>query len=157
MNKETKYDNLFMGYAKLTSAMSVSNRAKVGSILVKDHRILCNSWNGTVAGDDNNCERQKTKKELSVPAHPLDLSPYTVTKPEVVHAEINLISYCAKNGINTNNATMYITLSPCVECAKAIIQCGIKEVVYKEPYRDPSGLEFLDSRGIKTRQFKGIE
>jgi deoxycytidylate deaminase len=76
------------------------------------------------------------------------------TIPEVVHAEANAILFCTKNGISTNGATLYVTLSPCFECAKMIIQAGIKRVVYKEKYRDTKSLDFLKECGIIVEQYK---
>ena len=75
-----------------------------------------------------------------------------VTNELTLHAEQNIISFCAKNGIPTEGTTMYITLSPCKTCAKLIKQCGIKEVVYNEEYRDTSGIEFLKSVGVNVRK-----
>lgn len=128
LSKEQKYHNLFINIAKETAKMSFSTRAKVGCLIVKDNRVIVNSWNGTISGEDNDCEENG------------------VTKNTVVHAEANAILFAAKNGISTNNCKMYATLSPCIECAKMIIQCGIKELFYIDEYRDLSGVEFLKTR-----------
>jgi len=108
--------------------MSFSTRSKVGSVIVKDNRVIVNSWNGTISGEDNCCEENG------------------VTKSTVVHAEANAILFAAKNGIKIDGTKMYVTLSPCIECAKMIVQSGIKEVYYLEEYRDKTGIEFLKSR-----------
>ncbi len=80
--------------------------------------------------------------------------PQIRTKPSVVHAEANAIAYAAKEGISTKGCTLYVTLSPCINCANLIIQAGIKEVVYAEAYRDLSGVEHLEENGIKVKHFQ---
>ena len=104
---------------------------KVGAILVKQNRIISIGYNGTPSGFDNICEIDG------------------LTKMEVLHAESNCISKCARSNENTEGSDMYVTLSPCVECAKLIIQCGISNVYFKYKYRDISGLELLKKAKIK--------
>ena len=118
---------IFMQVADLISTNSYCNRSKVGAVLVKDNRIISMGYNGTPVGMDNECEDREGN-----------------TKSIVMHAEINAILYAAKVGIPTEGCTLYVTLSPCVECAKAIIQAGIKTVYYKEQYRNIDGLTLLD-------------
>jgi dCMP deaminase len=124
-----------MDSAKLSANMSHCNRAKVGSVLVKDNRIVSNGWNGTVSGMDNCCEESDESGNL-------------VTSKFVVHAEANCILFAAKSGISTNGCSLYVTLSPCSECAKLIAQAGIKKVYYNEAYRDQSGVDYLKSFGV---------
>jgi len=137
-----KYNKVMMKTAFIWAEMSYCKRAKVGAVIAKDNRILVASYNGTVSGANNCCEEEK-ENEL-------------VSKNTVVHAEINAIAYAAKNGIKTDDCTIYITLSPCVECSKAIIQCGIKKVFYKTEYRDISGIEFLKENNISVEQIQDI-
>ena len=98
-------------------------------------------YNGTPPNGDNNCEYINKDGEL-------------VTKPEVVHAEENVILFCAKAGICTQNKILYTTLSPCFQCGKMIISAGIKRVVFKELYRDTSGIDLLKQYGVEIIQVK---
>lgn len=111
---------------------SKANRYKVGAILVKDGNIISMGYNGTPNGFDNCCEDEDGN-----------------TKAEVLHAESNAITKCAKSTKSSENSILYCTLSPCVECAKLIIQSGIKEVYFKEFYRDTKGLILLSKANIK--------
>lgn len=131
----SKLDRYFINVAKLTSELSYGRRAKVGAIVTKDNRIISIGYNGTPPGFDNNLEIENDDGTLT-------------TKPEVIHAEMNAICYAAKTCIELDGATIYLTLSPCHECAKLIIQCGIKRVVYTSEYRDTTGLEILRKAGI---------
>ena len=125
------WNETYMNIAKIISKHSYCNRKKVGAILVKKNRIISIGYNGTPHGFDNTCEiKNKTKKE-------------------VIHAESNAISKCAKSNENTSNAILYTTLSPCIECAKLIIQCGIKKVYYNEKYEKVDGLKLLKKAKIK--------
>lgn len=135
MNKQQRYDQLFIDSAIRSSQMSYCTRLQVGAVLVKDSRILVNSWNGTISGMPNCCE-----------------TPEGVTSDFTLHAEQNIISFCARNGISTANTTLYLTHSPCKQCSKLIAQSGITEVVYSEEYRDTDGIDFLSACGILTRK-----
>ena len=130
-----KYDETMLATAKLFSELSYCVKAKVGAIIARDGRILATGYNGTVSGHDNCCE--------------IEIDGVLKSSPFTVHAEQNVISYCAKNGIATDNATMYITLSPCQLCAKLIVQAGIKRVVFLDLYKDTSGLKFLKDCNIE--------
>lgn len=130
-----KYDETMLATAKLFGELSYCVKAKVGAVIAKDGRILATGYNGTVSGHDNCCE--------------IEIEVVLKTSPFTVHAEQNVISYCAKNGIATNGATMYITLSPCQLCAKLIVQAGIKRVVFLDLYKDTSGLKFLKDCNIE--------
>lgn len=145
MTKEERYNTYFMDVAKRTAENSYAVRSKVGAILVKDNRIIATGWNGTPAGFDNCCE-EKYVKGPSI--NDIGLR----TKPEVIHAEANAIYFCAKHGISTEGASLYITLSPCATCALALIQAGIIAVYYHEKYRDDTGLKILQKANIKTEQ-----
>ena len=141
MNQE-KMDKYFMGVAKLTSQLSHARRTKVGAVMTKDNRIISIGINGTPRGFDNNCEDEMPDGSL-------------VTKNIVVHAEMNSLCLCAKTEIETEGATIYLTLSPCSNCALAMIQSGIKRVVYLEKYRDLSGIKILEQAGVEVEQFQG--
>lgn len=130
-----KYDETMLATAKLFGELSYCTKAKVGAVIAKDGRILATGYNGTVSGHDNCCE--------------IEIDGVLKTSPFTVHAEQNVISYCAKNGIPTDGATMYITLSPCQLCAKLIVQAGIKRVVFLDLYKDTSGLKFLKDCNIE--------
>ena len=127
-----------MKTAELYAQHSRSQRNKVGAVLVNDDndRILMCGYNGTPPNGDNNCEYINKDGEL-------------VTKPEVVHAEENVILFCAKTGIETQNKILYTTFSPCFQCAKMIITAGIKRVVFKEIYRDTAGIDLLKQYGVE--------
>lgn len=124
--------NMYMNIAKEISTMSYANRLKVGAIIIKDNNILSYGYNGMPHGFPNECET-------------LD-----VTNPEVLHAESNAIAKLAKSDGNSTDSTLYVTTSPCFECAKLIIQAGIKEVYYHNEYRNLSGIELLKKSNIKV-------
>lgn len=142
----SKFSHTHLKTAELYAKHSRSLRNKVGAVLVDENneRILMCGYNGTPPNDDNNCEYVGKNGEL-------------ITKPEVVHAEENVILFCAKEGISTKNKILYTTLSPCFQCAKMIITSGIKKVVIKELYRDLSGIELLKRFGIEIQILKDYE
>lgn len=135
-DKLKRLDRYFMNMALTTSTMSYATRAKVGSVLAFDNRIIATGWNGQPSGMDNVCEY-------------VDESGKLCTLPTVIHAEANLLSYCAKYGIKTNNSTLYVTLSPCVNCALLILQAGIKRVVYNDVYRNIDGIILLKQHNVE--------
>lgn len=141
---QKKLDNYFMGVAKLTAQLSHARRTKVGAVMTKDNRIISVGYNGTVRGDDNNCEDELPDGSL-------------VTKNTVVHAEMNALCFCAKTEIESDGATIYLTLSPCANCALAMIQSGIKRVVYLEQYRDLSGVKILEQAGVEVEKFTDMQ
>lgn len=121
--------------------MSRARRSKVGALLEKGDNIISYGWNGTPAGDDNNCEIELEDGTLK-------------TKPEVLHAESNALSKLTRHGgIGSSGSTLYVTLSPCFECSKLIKQAGIKRVVYRDAYRDTSGIDFLQERNVIVEKF----
>ena len=123
-----------MSIAKEVANASYCKRAKVGAILVKDDNIISFGYNGTPAGFENICE---CKNE-------------DITRKEVLHAESNAITKCSKSCYSSSNSTLYITLSPCYECSKLIIQAGIKEVVYLKEYRNTEGIDLLKKANINV-------
>lgn len=141
--KHEKLNKYFMQIAKLTAENSYAKRSKVGAVMVRDGRIISIGWNGQPSGWDNACEEEV-----------LDENGNRVlrTLPTVVHAEVNAIYWCSKSEIVSNEATMYLTLSPCAHCALAMIQAGIREVYYLEEYHDKTGLEILKKSNIRVKQ-----
>ena len=111
---------------------SYCKRRQVGALLVKDRMIISDGYNGTPSGFENICEDENG-----------------VTKPYVLHAEANAITKVAKSGNNSKGATLYVTASPCLECAKLIIQSGISRVVYRDEYRLTDGVDLLRKAGIE--------
>ena len=125
----------FADIAKLIGNESYCVRKKVGAIIVKDNNIIALGLNGGLSGGENVCENDRGE-----------------TLPTVSHAEANAILRCAKTGASTLGADLYVTLSPCRECAKMIIQSGIKNVFYSEVYRETLGLEILSNHNVHVTQ-----
>lgn len=138
MTKQEILDRRYMEMAKIWAQNSYCERRQVGAILVKDKMIISDGYNGTPCGFENICEDDATGR----------------TKPYVLHAEANAITKVARSNNSSEGATMYVTTSPCIECAKLIIQSGIKRVVYGEAYHTTDGLELLKRAGIELTQIK---
>ena len=136
-----KLINAYIKTAETFAELSHARRLHVGAIVVKDDRIISIGYNGMPAGWDNNCE-----DELHQPIGRVNL----VTKPEVIHAEANAIAKLARSQESGQDATMFITHAPCIECSKIIYSSGITTVYYKHEYRDPSGVEFLIKCGVEV-------
>ena len=132
---DTKFDKSYLEMARVWARNSYCARRQVGALIVKDRMIISDGYNGTPSGFENVCEDENG-----------------VTKPYVLHAEANAITKVAKSGNSSLGATMYVTASPCIECAKLIIQAGISRVVYSEDYRSSEGLELLRRAGIKVEK-----
>ena len=138
-----KYLGTYMNVARLFAEHSSAQRKKVGAVIVKDDRIISIGYNGMPAGWDNNCEDMIIYREEKFDGvYSLDKKTELRTKPEVIHAESNAIAKLAKSTESGEGATMFITCSPCIQCAKLIYQAGIKEVYYDELYRE-EGIDFL--------------
>ncbi len=133
MEKQEALDKRYLRMARIWSENSYCTRRKVGALIVKDKMIISDGYNGTPSGFENVCELEDG-----------------TTKPYVLHAEANAITKVAKSNNNSLDATLYVTASPCLECAKLIIQSGIKRVVYSEMYRLDDGLKLLERAGIET-------
>jgi len=140
MPQQRKLDETYLSMAETWASLSGAVRKQVGCLIVKDGAIISDGYNGTPRGFDNNCE-------IRVDEHDPEA---LLTKPEVLHAESNAITKLAKSTQSSCGATMYITISPCVECAKLIIQSDIKRVAYKEFYRDDKGIKLLEKANIKV-------
>lgn len=138
-----KHLRAFMQTANTFAECSTATRAKVGAILVKDDRIISIGYNGMPSGWDNTCENiiGYTNAE-----------PVLKTKPEVLHAEANALAKVARSSESSEGSMLFVTYSPCLECAKLIYQSGIKKVYYGKQYRDDSGLEFLSRCDIEVEQ-----
>lgn len=130
--KQRMLDIRYLAMARIWSQNSYCQRRQVGALMVKDQMIISDGYNGTPSGFENECEDDN------------------VTKPYVLHAEANAITKVAKSNNSSEGATMYITASPCIECAKLIIQAGIRRVVYSEVYRNVDGIELLKRAGISV-------
>ena len=139
-----KFLDAYMRTAEIFAELSTAQRLHVGSIIVKDDRIISIGYNGMPSGWDNNCEDDVYDRETG-----RDL---LVTKPEVLHAETNAIAKVAKSTNSTEGASMFITHAPCLECSKIIAQTGIEKVFYKHIYRTNNGLEFLRKSDIDCIQ-----
>ena len=131
MDKQQLLDRRYMRMARIWAENSYCKRRQVGALLVKDQMIISDGFNGTPSGFENNCEDEDN-----------------VSKPYVLHAEANAITKVARSSNSSQGATLYVTASPCIECAKLIIQAGIKRVVYGENYRIMDGLNLHKRAGI---------
>lgn len=139
--KNHPFDEKYMAMAEIWATNSHAKRAKVGALLVKDRMIISDGYNGTPTGFDNECEIRTDDLVWG--------GTVSITKPEVLHAEANAITKVAKSHNSSEGSTLYVTMSPCLECSKLIIQAGIVRVVYKDDYRDNEGLKLLTKAGIK--------
>jgi dCMP deaminase len=140
MPSQSSLDSTYLKIAKTWSELSKARRKQVGCLIVKNGAIISDGYNGTPSGFDNECEFEDPFNN--------DL----ITKPEVLHAESNAITKLAKSTQSSDGATMYITVSPCIDCAKLIIQSGISRVVYGEIYKNKDGIQLLRKAGIRTRK-----
>ena len=143
MASQKKLDQTYMKMAEELSKLSYANRKKVGCLIVKDTQIISEGYNGTPKGFPNECEFRSYVDE-------------EYTKPEVLHAESNALTKIARSTNSSDGATLYVTLAPCFECSKLIIQSGIKKVWYKEDYR-LNGLDLLRSAKIDVQYIKDYD
>ncbi len=138
-DKQFNLDVRYLRMAQIWSENSYCRRRQVGALLVKDKMIISDGYNGTPAGFHNVCEDEND-----------------VTYPYVLHAEANAITKVAKSNNSSDGATLYVTTSPCIECAKLIIQAGIKRVVYAQVYRFHDGIDLLKLAGIECVQIHNV-
>lgn len=138
-----KYIQAYLDIAHRVAELSHAQRLKVGAVIVKDD-VITYGYNGMPSGWDNNCEDEVRNSH--------DGSNELKTKPEVLHAESNAISKIAKSTVSARDADMFITHSPCIDCAKLIFQAGVKRVFYSSDYRSQSGIEFLKKSGITVEK-----
>jgi dCMP deaminase len=130
--KQHALDHRYLRMARVWAENSYCRRRQVGALIVKEKMIISDGYNGTPCGFENICEEEGGER----------------TKPYVLHAEANAITKVAKSSNSSDGATLYVTASPCIECAKLIIQAGIRRVVYSEEYRIADGLNLLRRAGI---------
>ena len=135
MDKQQVLDSRYLRMAQIWAENSYCRRRKVGAIIVKDKMIISDGYNGTPVGFENVCEDENDS-----------------TKAYVLHAEANAITKVAQSNNSSRDATLYVTSSPCIECAKLIIQAGIKRVVFKEIYRLTDGIQLMERAGIECLQ-----
>lgn len=128
----TKFDVAYLKMASVWAKLSYCKRKQVGALIVKDRMIISDGYNGTPSGFDNSCEDEKGN-----------------TQWFVLHAEANAILKLASSTQSAKDATLYLTLSPCKECSKLVLQSGIKKLVYLDDYKDNDGIEFLKNHGIE--------
>lgn len=131
--KQRLLDLRYLRMAAIWAENSYCQRRKVGALVVKEKMIISDGYNGTPSGFENVCE-----------------DAHGVTHPYVLHAEANAITKLARSGNNSDQATLYVTASPCIECAKLIIQAGIRRVVYAEQYRLTDGIDLLRRAGVEV-------
>lgn len=137
VEKQLRYDKAYLRMAKTWAELSHCNRKQVGALIVKDGMIISDGFNGTPSGFDNCCEADNGE-----------------THWYVLHAEANAILKVAKSTHNSFGATLYLTLSPCKDCSKLVIQSGINRVVFINKYKDDSGLKFLKLAGVDVVQIE---
>ena len=140
INKQELLDKRYLRMATIWAENSYCQRRKVGAIIVKNQMIISDGYNGTPAGFENICEDETG-----------------TTKSYVLHAEANAITKVARSNNSSNGATLYVTASPCVECAKIIIQAGIKRVVFNELYRITDGIDLLKRAQIECIHINNLE
>jgi dCMP deaminase len=131
-SKQDLLDRRYMRMARIWAENSYCERRKVGALLVKNQMIISDGYNGTPSGFENKCEDENN-----------------MSKPYVLHAEANAITKVARSHNSSDGATLYVTASPCIECAKLIIQSGIRRVIYGEKYRIMDGVDLLEKAGIE--------
>ena len=138
-----------MDWAKRTAELSHARRLQVGAVIVKDDSVISYGYNGMPAGWVNDCEYEDIGFSDAVFGEPQTLINRGLkTKPEVLHAESNAIAKLARSTNSGMGATMFVTHAPCMECAKLIYQSGIGHVLYRDAYRDTSGVTFLEKSGV---------
>lgn len=133
--KQRQVDGRYMRMARIWAENSYCKRRQVGALIVKGRMIISDGYNGTPSGFENNCEDEENR-----------------SLPYVLHAEANAITKVARSNNSSEGATLYVTASPCMECAKLIIQSGIKRVVYAEEYRLTDGVDLLREAGIEVER-----
>ena len=166
-----KFIDLYMDWAKRCAELSHARRLHVGAVIVKDDTVISYGYNGMPAGWDNNCEDRVYDSGAGGWISPEEFEaqyPYTEynedaeeeyryglkTKPEVLHAESNAIAKLAKSSNSGLGADLFVTHSPCLDCAKLIYQSGIRRVYFGENYRDDAGTTFLEKSGVTVTQIK---
>jgi dCMP deaminase len=138
-DKQAQFDIRYIQMARVWATNSYCKRRQVGALIVKDRMIISDGYNGTPSGFENQCEDENNN-----------------SKPYVLHAEANAITKVAKSNNSSEGSTLYITASPCMDCAKLIIQAGIIRIVYADEYRITDGIELLEKAGIEVVQLSSV-
>ena len=142
-----KFLDAYMKTAETFAELSSARRLHVGAIIVKDDRIISIGYNGMPSGWDNNCEYEE------IYHYKLNDEVYELkTRPEVLHAETNAIAKLARSNESGLGSSMFITHSPCLDCAKLVYQSGINTVYYRNSYRDDKGIQFLQKAGVRVEK-----
>jgi dCMP deaminase len=152
-----KHLEAFMKSAEAFAECSSARRLKVGAVIAKDNRIISIGYNGTPSGWDNNCEDEITEfQAFRSPTGETEMKLVKTgelrTKLEVLHAETNAIVKLAKSNESGDGAVLFVTHTPCFDCAKLVLQSGISSVYYRNNYRDSAGVDFLIKAGVKVEQ-----
>jgi dCMP deaminase len=158
-----KWIDAFMDTAERFAQLSTAKRLQVGSVVVKDNRIISIGYNGTPAGWDNTCEYSEfvgSDEQIPSPGEMKRLGFTgtdhgwwrTHTKDEVIHAEANAIAKLARSNESGLGGTMFVTHAPCIDCAKLIYGAGVEKVYYRHTYRETTGIDFLSKCGVTTEQ-----
>lgn len=169
-----KFIDYYMNVAELTGKLSYAIRRQVGAVIVKDNRILSYGYNGMPTNWNNECEYKEYMNAAKAGFMPqediLEKFPHEefdptvganrryrlVTKDEVLHAESNAIAKVSGSTESSEDATMFCTTAPCIHCAKMIFQSGIKNVYYRDTYRDSAGIEFLEKSGVNVNKYTNV-
>ena len=138
--KQSLLDERYIRMARIWGENSYCKRRQVGALIVKEKMIISDGFNGTPSGFENICEDENGR-----------------TKPYVLHAEANAITKVARSNNSSEGATLYVTCSPCIECAKLIIQAGIRRVVFSELYHNTDGIDLLQRSGVEIEHIAEIE
>ena len=138
-NKQRLLDERYIRMARIWGENSYCKRRQVGALIVKEKMIISDGFNGTPSGFENICEDEEGR-----------------TKPYVLHAEANAITKVARSNNSSEGATLYVTCSPCIECAKLIIQAGIRRVVFSELYHNTDGVDLLKRNGVEVMHITDI-
>ena len=161
MPKQNDLDQTYLSMAKTWSSLSKAKRKKVGCLIVKDGAIISDGYNGTPRGFSNQCEDLLPavggKIVIDDEGNMVEGTFNLHTKPEVLHAESNAITKLAKSTQSSQDATMYITIAPCLECSKLIIQSGIRRVVFENHYRSKQGINLLKKSNIEVIKYDGCK
>ncbi|MFT6746417.1 MAG: dCMP deaminase [Glaciecola sp.] len=137
--KQHRYDKAYLRMAREWAKLSHCTRKQVGAIIVKDGIIISDGYNGTPTGFDNCCENDQGETEWYV-----------------LHAEANAILKLSRSHNSGQGSTLYITLSPCKECSKLVLQAGITRVIFMKGYKDSSGIDFLKQAGVEVKLIEDI-
>jgi dCMP deaminase len=168
-----KFINYYMKMAELTAELSYAKRLQVGAVIVKNQQVIGTGYNGTPAGWDNDCEDKEwcsgggwLSAEEIMEGWPYEgtyldsdgnemVGRYRLkTKPETLHSEMNALMKVARSTESSEGATLFCTHAPCIDCAKAIYQAGIRNVYFRNHYRDDNGLKFLEKSGVSVTNYK---